>query len=152
MVEGKVMANKTREIVSERRRYVRISPPSPIHVKYRFVEGYSEPSHSPEGTLSCSVSGGGLFLELPYMESEAVEELLRGDKKLSLEIDIPNRAESIKALGKVVWMEGKKEGNRHFYGAGVSFVRIDEDDRDEIINYIIDLYLQEKKSPSSTGS
>ncbi len=146
MVEGKVMANKTREIVSERRRYVRISPPSSIRVRYRFVEGDSEPNRSPEDTLSNSVSGGGLFLELSSMEPRAVEELLRGEKKLSLEIILPNLAEPIKALGKVVWMEGKKEGDRHFYGAGVSFIRIDEDDRDEIINYIIDLYLQEKKA------
>jgi c-di-GMP-binding flagellar brake protein YcgR len=92
------------------------------------------------------VSGGGLFLELPYIEPATVEELLKGEKQLSLEIKIPNSAEPIKALAKVAWMEGRKEGDRYLYGAGVSFIRIDENDRDEIINYIIDLYLQEKSS------
>lgn len=140
----KVLTDRKKEIVSERRRYVRIAPLKPIKVKYTFVRGPGAASASLLDAMSNSVSGGGLFLELPYMESETVEGLLKGEKKLSLEIQLPNLTEPIKALGQVVWMEGKKDGDRYFYGAGVSFVRIDENDRDEIINYIIDLYLQKR--------
>lgn len=146
MIENTMADNKKKGVVSERRRYVRISPSKPIKVRYRLVQGYTPPTEHPQSTLSSSVSGGGLFLELPDMDPATVEELLKGEKKLSLEIELPNVAEPIKALAKVVWMEGKKEKDRFFYGAGVSFIRIDENDRDEIINYIIDLYLQEKKS------
>ena len=135
-----------KEIVSERRRYVRISPSEPIQVKYNLVKDQGEGDTATNKASSQSVSGGGLFLELPYLEPGEVEGLLKGEKKLSLQIHIPNLAQPIKALGQVMWMEGKKEGERYFYCAGVSFVRIDEDDRDEIINYIIDLYLQKKKA------
>lgn len=146
MDEEKVGIKKKKEIVSERRRYVRISPPEPIQVKYNLVEDHGEGGTETNKASSQSVSGGGLFLELPYLEPREVEGLLRGEKKLSLQIYIPNLSQPIKALGQVMWMEGKKEGERYFYGAGVSFIRIDEDDRDEIINYIIDLYLRKKKT------
>ena len=131
--------------VSERRRYVRIAPPKPIQVKYHFVDDDSDCGASSESTLSRSVGGGGLFLELPDLEADAIEKLLKGEKKLSLAIVIPTMPKPIKALAKVIWLEGRKEGERHFYGAGVSFTRIDEDDRNEILNYIIDLSLQENK-------
>ena len=138
----KTLSGKKSKIISEKRRYVRISPREPMHVKYRFVEDSKEPDTSLGDALSSSVSGGGLFLELPYLEPGAVEELLKGRKKLALKIELPNLDKPIKALAQVIWMEGKKEG----YGVGVSFIRIDENDRNEIINYIIDFYLQGKKS------
>ena len=146
MGEEKVTMEKKKEIVSERRRYVRISPSEPIQVQYKLVKDREEGEMEINKASSRSVSGGGLFLELPYLEPGEVEELLRGEKKLSLQIHIPTLSKPVKALGQVMWLEGKKEGERYFYGAGVSFVRIDEDDRDEIINYIIDLYLQKKKA------
>lgn len=145
MAGGKVAEENKKKIVSERRRYARIVPPKALKVKYSFIQ-CSEPKRSSGDALSKSLSCGGLFLELPYLEPAVVDELLRGEKKLSMEIELPNAAKSIKALGEVAWMEGKKNGERCFYGAGVSFIKIDENDRDEIINYIIDLYLQEKKS------
>lgn len=141
-----IAAEKNKEIVSEKRRYVRISPLEPLKVRYSLVEEHGEPEPASHKTFSRSVSGGGLFMELPYLEPQTVEELLAGKKKLSLQIDIPNNERSIKALGQVMWLEGKKEKEKYFYGAGVSFIRIDEDDRDEIINYIIDLYLQKNKA------
>ena len=146
MAEEKVTTEKKKEIASERRRYVRISPSEPIQVKYNLVKDHGEGEAETNKASSRSVSGGGLFLEMPYLEPREVEELLKGEKKLSLQIHIPNLSKPIKALGQVMWLEGKKEGERYFYGAGVSFVRIDEDDRDEIINYIIDLYLRKKKA------
>lgn len=137
-----MLTDKKKEIASERRRYVRIAPPRPIKIKYSFVRGYGAQGVYSADAMSNSVSGGGLFVEMPYLEPETVDELLKGEKKLALEIDLPNMKQPIKALGQVVWMEGKRDGKRYYYGAGVSFLRIDENDRDEIINYIIDLYLQ----------
>jgi len=145
MPKQKVMSSKKRKVGPERRRYVRIVPPKPIQVKYRFVDDDTDRGASSGSTLSRSGGGGGLFLELPDLDADAIEKLLKGEKKLSLAIAIPNMPKPIKALAKVIWLEGMNEGERHFYGAGVSFVRIDEDDRNELLNYIIDLSLQEKK-------
>lgn len=146
MAKVKKVSGKKQEVVSERRRYARISPPKPIKIKYRFVKGDNDSAASSEDALSSSVSGGGLFIELPDLDSEIVGALLKGEKKLSLAIEIPNIAKPVKALGQVIWMEGRKEGDRHFYSAGVSFLRIDEDDRNDLMNYIIGLCLQENKS------
>jgi len=145
MTERKAISGKKKEVGPERRRYVRLSPPKPIQVKYRFVDDDSDPGVSSESSLSRSVGGGGLFLELPDLEPGTIEKLLKGEKKLSLAIDVPNVPKPIKALAKVIWMEGRQEGERHFYGVGVSFIRIDEDDRHEILNYIIESSLQQKK-------
>jgi len=136
---------KKKNVISEKRRNVRIFLNTPIQVKYHFIRDYDDQSESPGDALSSNISGGGLFLELPHLETKTQEELLKGEKKLFLEILLPNTTEPIKALGKVAWMEEKEERGKALHGAGVTFISIDEDDREKIINYIIGLYRQSKK-------
>ena len=79
-----------------------------------------------------------MFLEIPPLKPKMLDGLLRGTHVLSLQIDIPNVSRPIKVLARVIWVEGKRRVDSNRYGVGVSFIGISEDDREKIMNYVID--------------
>ena len=87
-----------------------------------------------------NVSGGGMFLEIPRLDPDVLEQLLLGEKHLALEIDSPELAGPVRALARVIWVE-RSGGDT--YGVGVSFVKIDEADRSSVTDFMIDKYLEE---------
>ncbi|NOX97615.1 MAG: PilZ domain-containing protein [Nitrospirae bacterium] len=126
---------------SEKRKYVRLQPKEAISVHFKIVtksEGEKVPIHHRAKTKN--VSGGGMFLEIPLLEPKLLEGVLRGTHNLFLEINIPTSSYLVKALAKVVWIEGKTSKQ---YGVGVSFLSINEEDRDKLMEYIIEGCLQE---------
>lgn len=125
---------------SERRRYVRLEPEEPISVRFKVIEE-SRRRKVATGTdraKTKSVGGGGMFLEIPPLKPKMLDGLLRGTHVLSLQIDIPNVSRPIKVLARVIWVEGKRRVDSNRYGVGVSFIGISEDDREKIMNYVID--------------
>ena len=126
---------------SERRRYIRLEPKEPISVRFKVVEeSRSRKAAAADQAKTRSVSAGGMFLEIPLLKPEMLDGLLRGTHLLSLQIDIPDASHPIKALARVVWVETEKEVKSDKYGVGVSFLGIREEDRDKIVNYVIDSY------------
>lgn len=81
-----------------------------------------------------------MFLEIPPLKPKLLEGLLRGTHDLFPEIDIPTVSQPIEALARVVWVEGNIQDG---YGVGISFLSINEEDRDKLISYIIKGSLQE---------
>ncbi len=132
---------KKPDLESERRRYIRLRPKEPISVRFKVIEeSRKRKVAAADRAKTRSVSAGGMFLEIPLLEPKMLEGLLRGTHILSLEIDIPNAPHSIKALARVIWVEGEKGVKSDRYGVGLSFLGIREDDRDKIMNYVIDTY------------
>ena len=132
---------KGKLIHSERRRYVRLQPKEAISVRFKVITRAEEE----KALLNClakikNASGGGMFLEIPPLKPKLLEGLLRGTHGLFLEIDIPTVSQPIEALARVVWVEGNIQDG---YGVGVSFLSLNEEDRDKLISYIIKGGLQE---------
>lgn len=126
---------------SERRRYIRLEPKQPVSVRFKVVEeSRSRKVAAADQAKTRSVSAGGMFLEIPFLKPEMLAGLLKGTHLLSLQIDIPDASHPIKALARVVWVEAEKEVKSDKYGVGVSFLGIREEDRDKIMNYVIDSY------------
>lgn len=126
---------------SERRRYIRLQPKEAISVRFKVIsreEG--EKAAGSHRAKTKNVSGGGMFLQTPILKPMILEGVLRGTHNLFLEIDVPTVPYPIKALAKAVWVEGK-DGDG--YGIGVSFLSINEEDRDKLTNYIIGQGLRE---------
>jgi len=133
--EGGKGVKKGKLTSSEKRRYVRLQPKEAISVHFKIVtqaEGEKVTSHQAK---TKNVSGGGMFLEIPLLQSKLLEGILLGTHNLLLNIDIPAVSHPVKALAKVVWVEGK---NSSRYGVGVSFLSINEEDRNKLVNYIIE--------------
>ena len=126
---------------SERRRYIRLQPKEPISVRFKVIEESKRRKIAIANQAKMkSVSAGGMFLEIPLLKPKMLVGLLRGTHILSLQIDIPNVSHPIKALARVIWVEGEKGAGSDRYGVGVSFLGITEDDRDKIMNYVVDRY------------
>ena len=124
---------------SERRRYIRLRPKKPISVRFKVIEeSKGRKVAVADRAKTRSVSAGGMFLEIPLLEPKMLEGLLRGTHLLSLQIDIPNASHPIKALARVIWVEGEKGVDADRYGVGVSFLAVTDDDREKIMNYVID--------------
>ena len=111
--------------MEEKRKYVRLD--ASIKVSYRILKG-PEVRHE---ALSRNIGGGGIRFP--------VEERLKKDSLLELEIDLPNGAGPIEALGQVVWREElltKGEGKKEHFDVGMKFVRINPSDRERLLKYV----------------
>ncbi len=75
---------------------------------------------------SKNMSAGGLLLESKYYYPPST--------LLEIKLSIPSISHSIKVVGEVVRTEEVKENN--IYSLGVAFVRIDEESRKSLINFI----------------
>ena len=80
--------------------------------------------------FSKDISGDGICLYLP--------EILPQDAVVDLEIDIPGEKHII-AHGQVIWVREiqtpSAEGKRQF-NAGIKFVKINPEDKDNLVNFI----------------
>ncbi len=132
---------KEKLIRSERRSYIRFQLKEAVSVRFKVViRAEGDKAIVSHQVKTKNVSGGGMFLETPLLKPKLLEGLLQGTHELLLEIDTPAVSRPIKALAKVVWVEGK---NSDGYGVGVSFLSINEEDRDKLMNYLIEGCLQE---------
>ena len=125
---------------AERRRYVRFTPSAPIPVKFEIMDaGADDVTGTGDSAATKNVSGGGMFLEIPRLDPDVLEQLLLGEKLLALEIESDDLPKPVRAVARVIWVE--KTG-RDTYGVGVSFVKIDETDRSSVTDFMIDKYLE----------
>lgn len=129
---------------AERRRYVRFTPAQPIPVRFEVIDPTEELNDfEGEGGASAdtvNLSKGGMFLEIPRVAPELLDDLLAGRKMLSLRVDAPQLERPLRAIARVMWVEGAGEGRHDTYGVGVSFVKVspEEDYTDFMIDSLLD--------------
>lgn len=114
----------------ERRRFLRAD--DVLEVTYSKV---LEDVTSFKTSTSLDIGGGGLRIK--------TSEKLTPGSKLALKIEIPEIDFPISCIGEVVWVEESEEKNKYY--AGIRFVEIDEEKRQEIIRYIFSKHYEIEK-------
>jgi len=118
----------------ERRRFVRLD--LNVNVKWRKIDQVEEIK---ENTAK-NISIGGICL--------IVEEKLNEGDYLELKINLPNQKE-IHAYGRVVWIDeyeilGAEYGKK--YDAGIEFLKIKEEDQQELEKFIFTFLYEKAKN------
>lgn len=121
---GKILADKKNYKGTEKREYARI--PFNYVVTCRDCAGNVESVSHFAFMHSKNVSAGGLLLESKYYYPPAT--------LLEIKLSIPSISHSIKIIGEVLRSEELKKNN--IFNLGVSFVKIDEKGRNELIKFI----------------
>jgi len=127
----------------EKRKYIRIKPAKPVNLKFRIVPNKKRKRTLKKGkAFSRNISGGGMFIKLPFMKAQLMTGLFSGANKVALELKIPGYNSRIKILGKAVWLDNKIDTKRKQCGMGIEFEEISEEDRERILQYMLHLILQ----------
>ena len=114
--------------MEERRQYIRLD--TRLKIYYRILQH----SPVPTSTETLDISGGGIRIFL--------NEPLKIETPLEMEIFLPNDTKPIRCQGKLVWVEefsiyqGAKEERKELEG-GVEFTHITPDEQNRIIQYVI---------------
>ncbi|MEW6534075.1 MAG: PilZ domain-containing protein [Candidatus Auribacterota bacterium] len=117
----------------EKRKYTRI--PFNYVVTCRDFSGNVESVSHFAFMHSKNISAGGLLLESKYYYPPS--------SLLEIKLSVPSMLHSIKVVGEVIRSEEIKEN--HVYTLGISFVRIDNKDRNALIAFIEDHISAEEK-------
>jgi len=129
--------------MNEKRRYIRIKPSKAMGVKFSVVPDKKRKRFVKKAnTQLTNISGGGMFLELPYLKSDVIESLLSGKNKISLELKVPGYSSTMKILARAVWIDRKESSGRKVCAVGIRFDEINEEDRERLIRYMVDLIIQ----------
>ena len=109
---------------TERRQSPRVE--TSIPVRYKVLRDGAEAAGT--GSVTCDLSTGGLR----FMANDFLSPACR----LTVELDIPNLTQPIKAVSKVAWIQ-KANGEDDFqYHVGNQFMEITKKDQDLIVKYL----------------
>lgn len=114
----------------ERRKYLRTDD--------TFSLNYSkilEDATSFKTSTTLDIGGGGIRV--------ITSEKIPLGCKLALKIDIPGLSQPISCIGEVAWAEEGEEKDKYY--AGIKFVEIEEDKRQQVIQYIFTQHYQIEK-------
>ena len=129
--------------MKENRRYIRIKPSKAMVVKFSVVPDKKRRRSIKKGnTQPTNISGGGMFLELPYLKSDVIESLLSGKNKIALELKVPGYYSTMKILARAAWIDRKERSGRKVCDVGIRFDEIDGEDRERLVRHMVDLILQ----------
>ena len=112
----------------QRRQYFRLECSLPV--KFRVVETMNEQHNESiqfSKTIAGNLSGGGICLLL--------EEKLELGKLIECEITTDEQ-DTIRFFGKIVRHEQNDEESKFKYQAGITYIRINNKDREAVIKYI----------------
>jgi hypothetical protein len=116
----------------ERRKLARLESPLPVQFSLYHVLGRREISRRLGGMVSnASLEGVCLESNVVLVDgSHLFSEAMVGEKRLRLEIGLPEEPETITAVGKVVWYDLSPAGSPYRFRAGVYLTEIDGSARD----------------------
>ncbi len=112
----------------QRRRFYRLGCSLPV--KYRIVETMNEAFNTEiryKNTIACNLSGGGLCLLL--------EEKIEYGKLIECEIST-DESKKVTLMGRVIRNEHCDLESRFKYTAGISYVKINDSDREAVVKFI----------------
>lgn len=127
----------------ERRHFKRLDVSLPVRFLFIDAKESKELSETRSGH-TIDISGGGLLLEVDRLNKEWKKGLASGMIRVGLEFGVPTSSEPIRVLAKVIWLtkrKGPKKGRKK-YLLGLNFIDITERDRDKILEYVVDSYLE----------
>lgn len=116
---------------AERRGFLRI----PLSIQVKYTENLKKKHDS----LTCNLSGGGLFIE--------TRSPLPQGKETALEFQIPFSPDTIRARGSITWLGDRAVKRSCFPGMGIRFTEIREGDRLKVVEFVTRLS-EERKRPA----
>ena len=124
-------------IDSEKREFIRVKVSVPVRFKFlaHGMDEHPEMQKVHEGTTS-NLSGGGILLRARIPDLDWLAGLLSGRIQIGVNMTLPTYGLPIKALTRVVWIEGLEEETRKA-SLGLRFREITKEAEDEILRYII---------------
>ena len=120
----------------ERRRYIRLDSIFPI--EFRKIEG-DKLGALHEG-FTKDISRNGICLEVKALHGKQIEDLVPGQTKLRLTINMPLHSEPIEAIGVVKWIQKLEGPSVDKYSMGIFYDNIKDADASHIIKYSLWLY------------
>jgi len=115
----------------ERRKYIRLNVVFPVEFQFIDPETSGSISEIKQG-FTRDVGKGGICLEVNNLE-EGLEQTLKEQRaKLDLRLHIPLTTPETKAIAKIAWFQKIKPGYPNKYLIGLSFLQIDQRDRQRI--------------------
>jgi len=111
----------------ERRKFLRLQSPLSVWFNLYHVLGRRETSRRLGGMIS-NVSLEGICLETNVVlvdGSHVFSEAMTEEKRLRLEIDLPDESEKVTAMGKVVWYDLGSSGSPYRFQAGIYLTEMD---------------------------
>lgn len=127
---------KTRDILIERRRYLRLRAPIDIYC-------YIPEKEKVHSATTKNISADGLRFETrdkTISESNIVE----------LKLNIPNAANPIHAKGKVVWKKKVSLEDTAPFDVGIEFTEIEEDNKNTFLKFLCDTIYDIQNLPSGS--
>lgn len=112
----------------QRRSYIRV--PARIPVRFTLLDDQKKPTELNCCCETIDISGGGVAL----LSSTA----LPCGSCMEMELNVPRKG-TIRVIGKVARSEEKKTEYGKMTLLGISFVEIEESDRDKIIQYVFEI-------------
>ncbi len=119
-VDEKITKPRIEAIDSEKRRYPRFD----IHLPIEYCQIKSSIAHTG------NISEGGFLIYFP--EEKDVDQYL----SLKLFFSIGSKLDTIKVLGKVIWMHSQLSNGGEHYPYGVEFIDISPEDGTKLRNFL----------------
>ena len=88
------------------------------------------------------MSVDGVFVELPLLQQDQLEDLSSGGYDLVFELKTSAGKKPIKLKGKLAWVRKKDDAGKSVNIAGVHFYELDNATRKEILDQLIDICFQ----------
>lgn len=128
----------------ERREFIRTKVVLPV--KYKFLCHYrqdAELGNVYDGKTH-NISSKGLLLEGRIPNFDWLPELLMHKMAVGMNIMIPNQANPVKALGRIVWIETIDQQTLSCK-VGIQFREISKEHEDMIVKYVIHCQMPSEK-------
>jgi hypothetical protein len=118
----------------ERRKYIRLNSCFPVEFSLYFSA--DNPAYQQYQGFTCDVSEGGMCLQVKNLKPEDADIVINKKPRLNLLIHIPLWGNPIQANAEIAWVKRKdKAGLKNNFHIGLSYIDLNEKDKNQIINY-----------------
>ena len=132
----KYMKRKSRK--DERRMFKRLEIPIPLSIRLLGTNKYPHPINTEtrnvcfEGLsieLRVILKNGSLLIQEGEEPVKLIPFLVLNEKVVELDIKIPPKGESIRAIGRVIWYDFGSRGESYYFCAGTFLEQMEVEDR-----------------------
>lgn len=130
--------------VVEKRKYVRITLIKPLLIKFKIEAKSNKGKRSllyENYAKVKNLSAGGMFIETPIIKTEHLDRVIDEGDTLLIEVSLPGIVKVVTLKTTVVRIEEDYKAGPPIYRVGISFAGISEEDREQLIHYMMDTCL-----------
>jgi len=117
----------------EKRKYVRLNKVFPVELEV--VDLQNKPISALLQGFTCDVSFEGVCVEINNFSDDYIEDLKEQRSRITLYLNIPSRANPVKAVARLAWWKKTAVPYPQTYLVGMAYEVIDKKEQERIINY-----------------